>query len=699
MAKKRSFYDLDYLNHIGGSIFLFFTFAALTLSTCATPSGQLMVPHDPSNPKNSKMCYTLWGIRPNCWNAAYSWRIDEDPCPHRLYRWQSAEAFSIVALFSLFFQLFGAYFLVAGSNIKKEMVALSLFSAATTVVPWAVIASFYYTNYCGEWTLTHRNTTLGAGFKLLVTSFVVQMAGFFAVLFLEPEFTPKAALDESEKVKLSLPRLLDEIPTDNKCVSTAMDRKDLDQSLFLFSKENGFLSVSSLHPLPSFIQVPPAAVLPCASLQPLSCSSSSFFSLLLPLTNISFVVRGLVNLLRYSTATLVPPDCRLEGVVSFIVSVVLDLPSSSLSFFLNSLAPFFVEVVSPLDTMAKKRSFYDLDYLNHIGGSIFLFFTFAALTLSTCATPSGQLMVPHDPSNPKNSKMCYTLWGIRPNCWNAAYSWRIDEDPCPHRLYRWQSAEAFSIVALFSLFFQLFGAYFLVAGSNIKKEMVALSLFSAATTVVPWAVIASFYYTNYCGGVDADAPQHDTGRRLQAAGDVVCGPDGGLLRRPVSGAGVHAEGGPRREREGLCLGYSMKSQLTTSTAHSSRDTSRFFFFVFIGNHDEPLVCNISFLTDEKCVSTAMDRKDLDQSLFLFSKENGFLSVSSLHPLPSFIQVPPAAVLPCASLQPLSCSSSSFFSLLLPLTNISLVVRGLVNLLRYSTATLPPPPRSTGLQTL
>lgn len=202
MAKKRAFYDMDYRQHIGGTIFLFLTFACLTLSTCATPSGQLMVPNDPTDPTNKKMCYTLWGIRPNCWNAAYSWRIDEETCPHKLFRFQTAEAFSIIALFSLFFQLFGAYYLVDGSNLKMEMLALSLFSAVTTIVPWAIVTSFYYTNYCGDWTLTHVNTKFGAGYILLVTSSVAQLIGFVVLMFLEPDFVPKKPLDESEKVKL-----------------------------------------------------------------------------------------------------------------------------------------------------------------------------------------------------------------------------------------------------------------------------------------------------------------------------------------------------------------------------------------------------------------------------------------------------------------------------------------------------------------
>lgn len=199
MAKAKYIWEKDYMSHIGGTIMLFLTFAALGLSVPGTPLGQLMVKRDPSDYSNTKMCYTLWGIRPNCWSAHYSWRVEEETCMHRLYRWQAAEAFSIVALFSLFFQLFAAYYVLENYNLKLTVILMSCFSIATSVVPWAVITSFYCTNFCGQWHLTHVNTNLGDGYKLLVSSTAVQVVSLILFVFLEPEYKKKRnTLDDVE---------------------------------------------------------------------------------------------------------------------------------------------------------------------------------------------------------------------------------------------------------------------------------------------------------------------------------------------------------------------------------------------------------------------------------------------------------------------------------------------------------------------
>lgn len=205
MAKKRSFYDLDYADHIGGSVYFILNFIAFVLVTVGTPLGQLMIkkpdgatwPDEFHNP-----CYTLWGIHNDCHKPDYYWRVEYDQCPARRFRLESAEAFSIIAIFFTFFQIFAAYMLTAGSEIKTTVLCMTLFTAACTVVPFAVVAALYNTNYCGDWTMTHRNNTYGAGFYVLIASFAVQMIGFFVVLFLEPEPKPKKVLDDSERVTL-----------------------------------------------------------------------------------------------------------------------------------------------------------------------------------------------------------------------------------------------------------------------------------------------------------------------------------------------------------------------------------------------------------------------------------------------------------------------------------------------------------------
>lgn len=181
MAKHhRKFYERDYAKHIGATILLFFEFCALAFMSCGIPLGVLRKRGD------SKECHTLWGIRPNCWKAEYVWRIESETCADRLHRWQAAEAFSIVAVFAILFVLGGAYYQLSGSNVKVFTILMSIFTIASTTVPWAVVTAFYFTDFCGEKTLTKEGQKYGSGYILMVVSFACQATGLLAFIFLEP---------------------------------------------------------------------------------------------------------------------------------------------------------------------------------------------------------------------------------------------------------------------------------------------------------------------------------------------------------------------------------------------------------------------------------------------------------------------------------------------------------------------------------
>lgn len=195
MAKSKAFYQKDYGSHVGATILFVTSFLALVFLTCGVPLGVLMLR------SNTRSCYTMWGFRPNCWAAAYEWRVEEDTCFDRRTRWEAAEAFSVIALFSLLFNMGTAWMMLSGSDIKTITTLTAIFSVGTTTVPWAVVTSIYYTHYCGEWTFTHRSCKLGTGYILMVLSFALQCVGFILFLFLEPE-SPTSAASKAEKKRL-----------------------------------------------------------------------------------------------------------------------------------------------------------------------------------------------------------------------------------------------------------------------------------------------------------------------------------------------------------------------------------------------------------------------------------------------------------------------------------------------------------------
>nr|ACS87856.1 b-amastin [Angomonas deanei] len=200
MAKKKSFYQQDYASHIGATILCVTSFLAVTFLACGTPLGMLMLRSwETSYPEYpgvtfDRPCYTLWGLRNNCWNANYTLRVDDPAiaqCGDIRSRFEAAEAFSVVALFSLLFVLGASWYKLCGSNIKTVVTLLAAFTLGSTTVPFAVVTSFYYTAFCNLDFLTRRNTRYGAGYALTVTSFSIQAVGLILFLFLEPEIVEK----------------------------------------------------------------------------------------------------------------------------------------------------------------------------------------------------------------------------------------------------------------------------------------------------------------------------------------------------------------------------------------------------------------------------------------------------------------------------------------------------------------------------
>lgn len=198
--KKTAFYQQDYAEHIGATILCITSFLSVALLACGTPLGMLMLrsweEFDVAHPgvRFDRPCYTLWGLRNNCWNANYTLRVDDEQiaqCPDMRSRFEAAEAFSVVGLFFLLFTFGASWYKICGSNIKTIVTLLAAFTLGSTTVPFAVVTSFYYTAFCNLDFLTHRFTRFGAGYALTVASFGLQAIGLILFIGLEREIVDK----------------------------------------------------------------------------------------------------------------------------------------------------------------------------------------------------------------------------------------------------------------------------------------------------------------------------------------------------------------------------------------------------------------------------------------------------------------------------------------------------------------------------
>ncbi|GET90693.1 amastin-like surface protein-like protein [Leishmania tarentolae] len=206
MAHRKSFYNQEYSKHIGAVILFIISFLAELFMVCGTPLGMLMVRSWGADLTNTSdlarnPCFTLWGLHPDCSKPDYSLRITDSPifnCSVMHVRFEAAEAFSIVAIFSLL-ALWGAcWYVICGSKIQKIVMLIAVFSIGSTIVPWALVTSFYYTQYCGLEFLTHKHTRFGAGYALVITSFALQVVGLILFAIFEPDTWKKRPANDEK---------------------------------------------------------------------------------------------------------------------------------------------------------------------------------------------------------------------------------------------------------------------------------------------------------------------------------------------------------------------------------------------------------------------------------------------------------------------------------------------------------------------
>ncbi|KAG5498600.1 hypothetical protein JKF63_02886 [Porcisia hertigi] len=209
MGSRKAFYNQEYGKHVGAVIMFIASFVALLFTTVGTPLGMLMV-RSPASVASiavvgSNACFTLWGLHGDCNQPDYPGRITSPTifnCRPMHVRFEVAEAFSVLSIFTVLFVCGASWYKICGSHIKRAIILLSIFSIACVLVPWAIVTSFYYTSFCGLKFLTREEARLGPGYALLITSFVVQIVSLILFIFLEPE-TIATTSDEDDRAPIS----------------------------------------------------------------------------------------------------------------------------------------------------------------------------------------------------------------------------------------------------------------------------------------------------------------------------------------------------------------------------------------------------------------------------------------------------------------------------------------------------------------
>lgn len=183
MAKHHRFWQKDYAHHVGATVQLITCFLAWVFLIIGTPLSVFNIRD--KNEYGPNACYTLWGRHNDCKSPDYDWRVDFEQCDAVRIRFQCAEAFSILPIFSLMLQWLFSFYQLGGANYKIFIMLIALLSLGSTTVPWAIVSALYHQNFCGVDTFTHVRNTYGAGFALILTSWCVQCIGFVMFIFFE----------------------------------------------------------------------------------------------------------------------------------------------------------------------------------------------------------------------------------------------------------------------------------------------------------------------------------------------------------------------------------------------------------------------------------------------------------------------------------------------------------------------------------
>lgn len=192
MARKQ-LWNQDYHKHIGATILIVLSFLGGLFSSVATPIGMLV----PRN--NTDACYTLWGLKIECNGKFYDQRIEDVSCPEVRWRLEAAMAFSVIGIFFAFFAMAGACYQLTGERWKTPVAMLVLVAVGSLTVPWAVICSMYFNNYCGNYKYTKQLNKYGPGFPIMIVAWALLIIGFVLFWMLEPNTEEADAIDAAEK--------------------------------------------------------------------------------------------------------------------------------------------------------------------------------------------------------------------------------------------------------------------------------------------------------------------------------------------------------------------------------------------------------------------------------------------------------------------------------------------------------------------
>ncbi|KAK7197985.1 Amastin surface glycoprotein [Novymonas esmeraldas] len=161
---------------IGVLLFAIFIFVAFVLCLAGMSIGMM-------DSRTDSSCISIWGNKPNCLKSWFR-HMDFDefgpdgiPCKKADSLMQGAQAFSVMCLIGGFLTTSVALLeLFHFAELAVVACIMSSISMIATLVVWATMLAFYWSNLCGQ-VVYADSYKIGNGLILFITAWCLQMVG------------------------------------------------------------------------------------------------------------------------------------------------------------------------------------------------------------------------------------------------------------------------------------------------------------------------------------------------------------------------------------------------------------------------------------------------------------------------------------------------------------------------------------------
>ncbi|CAJ1022830.1 Amastin surface glycoprotein, putative [Leishmania lindenbergi] len=174
---------------VGIVVYAVVQFIAFLLVLVATPIDMFRIRSSIAT-ASPHQCLTLWGLKENCGTTVYNMSSDDLwlLCPPRHNRFRAAQALAVITIlvYGAAFVL-GVMMLFCCSFFRWVCVALNIVGAGTLCFVWAAMVVTYNKSEGPRCLVMEDVYTYGAGFVLLVLTWVLDVLNIAVLLFPCPD--------------------------------------------------------------------------------------------------------------------------------------------------------------------------------------------------------------------------------------------------------------------------------------------------------------------------------------------------------------------------------------------------------------------------------------------------------------------------------------------------------------------------------